>query len=59
MFNIVIIVTLISAFLVTFIRWFFDPYFRYNNRILVKEISFFENGKTTDAKNPFILEKLD
>ena len=49
-------VTIIVA---SFIRWFFDPYFRYSNRKKVKEFTFFENGKSVDVKTPFILDDMD
>lgn len=55
----IIIVTFLVAILVSFIRWFFDPYFRYNSRKKVKEITFFENGKAVGTKKPFIFENME
>jgi dolichyl-phosphate beta-glucosyltransferase len=53
-----LLLALTTVTVVSFIRWFFDPYFRYSNRKKVKEFSFFENGKAVEVKTPFILEDM-
>jgi hypothetical protein len=54
------LIVVATIVIVMFVRWFLDPYFKYQSRKQVKDYEIYENGKCLTKKDlgtPFLLRE--
>ena len=54
-----IILVVLTCVIISFLRWFLDPYFKHNSRKKAPQLEFYANGqKLTKSDLPFLLRQI-